>query len=606
MENKKEDRSSSFFIKGLSILWDLLGDEKGRIIKLVFVILCVEVVFLMIPYTLNLVVNALPNVIKHGYDKQFILLLVMATLAPVFALILNHFFKNPIFFKSIIRLENWWPVVVQQKMLALHQGYHEKENTGKKVTKINKGCDKMIELLGNILDGILPNVFYLLINFVIMLTLSPVLALIFFAPFIPMAVLVKRIYDKRVPSWNEWSSKNETSNGFLCQSIINVATVQGFIQEETEKRRMEEVRGSMEKIDLGIHLSMQKEMFFVGFVLRGAFSTALLTGIWFVSLSEVNIGTLVYLIATGGISMGSLQNIVRIYSKMMQDIVEVYRMKDLLSANIDVQNNNLDAKTGILSEYRGEFIFNNVSFYYSKKSRLILESFDMGISQGQMTAIIGKSGEGKSTVVRLLARVYDVSDGSITLDGRDIRTLDRNWYRGLFATVQQDVDIFDLSLRENIAYACPDASEDQILKAVNAAHLVSVLKKTGRFPDGLNTQVGERGVRLSGGERQRVGIARAYLALLNGAKVLILDEATSSLDSEAEKAIQEMIGKLRQEMSISIVAIAHRLSTIEMADKICVVDRGSIIEEGDHKRLVAHNGLYAKLVKLQQLGELRS
>jgi len=208
-------------------------------------------------------------------------------------------------------------------------------------------------------------------------------------------------------------------------------------------------------------------------------------------------------------------------------------------------------------------------------------------------------------MIRLISRMYDIDEGSIKLDGRDIRDLDLEYLRKIFAIVQQDVDIFDTTLLENIRYPDAEASEEQVIEALKASHLYEALQNLDRFPDGIKTQVGERGIRLSGGERQRVGIARAYIALLNGARVLILDEATSNLDSEAEKAIQKMIGKVREKLNISIIAIAHRLSTIQKADMIYVINNGNVAESGDHSRLVQENGLYAHLVELQKLGDLR-
>ena len=597
---ENNERSNTYFVKGVMMLWKLLGDQKNNVIKLVLIILCTEAVFLMIPYTIKTIIDFLPVVINDGVNDKFILLLSVVVCAPIVGLFLRHRLQEPLFMSSLITLENRWPVLAQEKLLKLHQGYHESENTGKKVAKVNKGCDRLVNIMVNILDMVVSRVFFLIVNFMIMLTISPLLTAIFFIPFIPTAIIIKRIYDKRVPLWDEWPSKNERANGMLCQSIINVSTVQGFVQEKYEQDSMYELRDSMRKLDLNIHLSMAKEMFFVTLILHGAFAASLITGIWLVISGDTSVGTLAYLVATGGTSMYCLQDIVRVYSRMMKDIVEAYRLDTLFNTEVEVQNNSSDMAQAMPES---SFVFEDVHFRYTGDN--ILDKLNLKISQGEMVALVGRSGCGKSTIIRLLARVYDVSGGSIRLDGVDIRENNRDSYRRLFATVQQDVDIFDASLRENIYYSFTGAPETQVLEAVNVAHLECILNDKRKFPDGLDTQVGERGVRLSGGEKQRVGIARAYLALLNGAKVLILDEATSSLDSEAERAIQEMIGKLRREMNISIVAIAHRLSTIEKADKICVVGDGKILEEGDHDRLVARNGLYAKLVRLQKLGELR-
>lgn len=223
-----------------------------------------------------------------------------------------------------------------------------------------------------------------------------------------------------------------------------------------------------------------------------------------------------------------------------------------------------------------------------------------------MLALVGPSGSGKSTVTKVLNRFYDVTSGSITLDGIDIRNLDRNWYRRLFAVVLQDVQIFDTTLKDNITYGLGEVSDTELQEALVASCLTETLADTQAFPNGLLTRVGEQGVKLSGGQRQRVGIARAYLALLYDARFLVLDEATSALDSATERDVQHMIETLREKRAdITIIAIAHRFSTIQSADRICVVKNGSILECGDHHSLLKQDGLYARLAGLQKLGEAR-
>lgn len=355
-------------------------------------------------------------------------------------------------------------------------------------------------------------------------------------------------------------------------------------------------------MDIKASLGIQKYLFTMGAVLNLCFVFTIVMGLFFVYNGTGTVGTVVFVIATGNVTIQNIWGIVNTYTRMMRDIVSAQRMKDLIDEKPSVQNMGGEL---VSSDYIGTIAFNDVGFCYGGKDDAVLNHLELTLKPGEMSAFVGKSGEGKTTIIRLLARMYDVTSGFITLDGTDIRDIDRDCYRRLFAIVQQDVEIFDTTLRKNIVYSSAEATDEEVSEAVEASYLSDMISHSGRFPDGLNTQVGERGIRLSGGERQRVGIARAYLALLCGARVLILDEATSSLDSESESAIQNMIGTLREKLSISIVAIAHRLSTINQANNIYVIGEGRVIEQGDHERLMAQNGLYSKLTDLQSAGLLR-
>lgn len=381
-----------------------------------------------------------------------------------------------------------------------------------------------------------------------------------------------------------------------------MATVQSYVQEDRERDRLGDVRNSMAELDTDIAIRIQTYFWLIGSLLHLSFVFTLAIAVYFVYEGTSSAGTIVYLIATGNVTLQSVWEISNIYSRIMRDLVAVERMKILLDEEAEIRN---EAEGVKLTSLRGEIQFKNVSFTYPGKEQPVLDHFSIEMKPGQMVALVGKSGEGKSTIVKLLCRMFDITEGEILLDGKNIQDLDLFWYRKLFATVQQDVDIFDASLLENIAYPCPEYTQEEIERALQAAHLLTMVQDTEKFPEGLQTMVGDRGVKLSGGERQRVGIARAYLALLKGARFLILDEATSSLDSEAESAIQAMIDDLHKDMPITIIAIAHRLSTIQKADSINVVQGGKIIEYGDHEKLMRHNGLYSRLVELQQLGEVR-
>lgn len=249
-----------------------------------------------------------------------------------------------------------------------------------------------------------------------------------------------------------------------------------------------------------------------------------------------------------------------------------------------------------LERVQGEVRFDNVVFRYNDESDPVLKGINLSIPAGQTLALVGRSGSGKSTLSSLLPRFYEIDEGAITIDGHDVRDVTLSSLRSQIAMVSQQVILFNDTIANNIAYACKEAvTREQIEAAAQAAHVMDFVKD---MPEGLDTLVGEDGVLLSGGQRQRIAIARA---LLRDAPILILDEATSALDTESERAIQGALETLQQ--GRTCLVIAHRLSTIENADQIVVMDKGAIVEQGDHNDLINHGGIYAQLQQLQ-MGDL--
>jgi ABC-type multidrug transport system fused ATPase/permease subunit len=238
---------------------------------------------------------------------------------------------------------------------------------------------------------------------------------------------------------------------------------------------------------------------------------------------------------------------------------------------------------------RGELVFDQVKFSYGAGS--VLNDFDLKIQPGEKIALVGTSGAGKSTIVKLLFRFYDLTSGAITVDGQNIKNVTQDSLRGSIALVPQEPILFHRSLFENIRYGKPDATEKDVMKAAKLAHCHEFIEK---LPQGYETQVGERGVKLSGGERQRVAIARA---ILKNAPILVLDEATSSLDSESEGLIQDALRSLMR--GKTTIVIAHRLSTIMSMDRIVIMDQGKVADTGTHAELLQKTGIYQKLWNLQ-------
>jgi ATP-binding cassette subfamily B multidrug efflux pump len=248
-----------------------------------------------------------------------------------------------------------------------------------------------------------------------------------------------------------------------------------------------------------------------------------------------------------------------------------------------------DAKPLVVSE--GYVQFNQVQFAYPEQKR-VLENFQLTIKPGEKIGLVGRSGAGKSTAVNLLLRFYEVQAGEVLIDGQDVKAVTQNSLREKIGMVTQDTSLLHRSVRENILYGKPDASEAELLAACSKAEALGFIAEL-TDPDGLkgfDAQVGERGIKLSGGQRQRIAIARA---LLKDAPILVLDEATSALDSEVEAAIQENLYKLME--GKSVIAIAHRLSTISAMDRLVVMDQGKVVEQGTHQELIAQGGIYSSL-----------
>ena len=373
--------------------------------------------------------------------------------------------------------------------------------------------------------------------------------------------------------------------GTADEAFSQIRTVQSFVREEEETRRY----GAMlaDVVEAAIRRARLRALFFgvVGFVAFAGVVAVLWQGGRLVLEGLLTPGALVSFLLyaiTVAAAVGALASLFGAYQEAVGAATRVFELLDMHPSVAEPAH-----PTPLRRPVRGDVVVDRVSFRYGDSLPLALDEVSLRIAPGQVVALVGPSGAGKTTLASLLPRFWDVTSGRITIDGIDVRDLSFADLRGAIGIVPQEPALFSGSVRENIAYASPNASEAAVLAAARAAHAIEFIE---RLPDGLETRVGERGVKLSGGQRQRIAIARVFL---KDPAVVVLDEATSSLDGESERLIEQaMVDLLRGR---STLIIAHRLTTVRRADQVVVLDHGRVVETGTHDSLLDQAGLYAKL-----------
>jgi ATP-binding cassette subfamily B protein len=312
--------------------------------------------------------------------------------------------------------------------------------------------------------------------------------------------------------------------------------------------------------------------------------TTVAGGAVLIYLGKVPVYDLVVFILYVGIVLPPIDRLIHFTEQLQQGMAAFERFVEVMDIQSDIED---------LPDARPLVVFEQVSFHYEGQKQQVLDEVDVSIPGGSTVAIVGESGVGKSTLVSLIPRFYEPQSGRILIDGQDIAHVKKHSLRKQIGFVQQNVFLFDGTIRENLRYGKSDADDQQMWEALEQANLSAFIHS---LPDGLDTEVGERGTRLSGGQKQRLSIARVFL---KNPPILIFDEATSSLDSESEVQIQDAFARLAQNRTA--VVIAHRLTTVRNADIICVLSNGKIVESGNHDSLLALNGVYARLYRNQKL-----
>jgi len=592
-EQKINVAERGFDIKGFwRRLWELLLPVHGEMKKVLYLMLVVEITRLAGPYILKLIIDLITNFSTEKVVQIAVLILAMFLVNELVSVL--QFTNDKRIFKILASTESNLSGQAHEKLIYLGLGYHEKENSGSKVSKVQRGVDKISDLLSNLSWEVAPTILQIIFTTAVLFWVDwrfGVVVLFFVPIFVFLTIRVnRRVFPLRKKRFDNY----EKAAGLMSQSIVNINTVKSFTQEKRECTRFGKLR---EELRSGIMLEygqILKQNLKRNFVIDSGRLFILLFGAYLVWQGNITVGTLVFVFTISEKALISLYRISRLYDRIMESSEAVERIYELSKEKTDIKN----PRSGIAPKnIKGNLEFKDMSFAYADSKLMALRNINLVIPQGATTALIGPSGGGKTTLARMMYRHYDPTEGQVLLDGKDLKEYDLYGFRKFFAIVPQDVEIFNASVAENIAYAKPSASKQEIQAAAKIANAEEFIKQLN---DGYDTVVGERGIKLSGGQRQRVGIARAILA---NPKVLIFDEATSNLDSYSEHLIQDAMDKISKNRTV--IVIAHRLSTIKKADKIVVLENGMVVETGSHLELSKVNdGLYKKLLDLQQMGDV--
>lgn len=568
--------------KTLAIFWNEIAKQKSQFVFYSIVIPINRLLYIvLLPFLFSLIVQSL---ILHPHDWQYpMILLGIGVVVSALALVTAY-----TGFSALFRHEEKIRTMLIKKAMNHLMLHSDQFFANRKIGSLSGDVIVFGGSLVTFFDIIFLQASGLVINFIASLAIiafmSPVLLLpLGFATVFLVWRSIKAVA-VRGPIRHERKRLISQLNGTIADILGNQQIVRYFANKDREvarvasdRQRIEDIQ--FEEINIFQHENIARQAILFGFQIA-----TIGICIWLATTGNVTIAALVFAISYLGRLTGSLFEITPIIRGLEQLFIDAANITEILYEAPEVQDKT-DATE--LTVTKGKIDINDIVFHYAKSTDRTINNLSLHIKPGERIGLAGHSGGGKTTLTKLLLRFADVASGTIEIDGQNIADVSQDSLRSNIAYVPQEPYLFHRSLRDNIAYAKPDATDKEILRAVKQANAYEFIKD---LPDGLDTIVGERGVKLSGGQRQRIAIARA---ILKNAPILILDEATSALDSESEKLIQTALEKLMKHRTS--VVVAHRLSTISQLDRIVVIKGGTIAEQGRHDELLKRKGIYAKL-----------
>jgi len=582
--NRPKGRS----VKNLRMVWSFALRYPGHIAIAGLALLVAAGATSGIPYAFKLIID---KGFAHGTGTsrdiarwfEYLLLLVgVLSLATA----VRYYFVSWLGERTVADIR----VAVHRNLLRLSPGFFEENRPAEITSRLTVDTTIIEQVVGTTVSIALRNTILGVACIVILFALAPRLALSILGGAI-LVVIPLAVLGRRVRAISTRSQDRIADVGTVTSEVLGaMKIVQAFNQQKREATRFADAVGR-------VFATAKRRIFvraimtaFAIFIIFGSITMIIWQGAIDVAAGRITGGTIAAFVLYGGLLAGAFGNLTEVYGDLLRAAGASERLSELLHAEPDIR---APAKPVKLPEpAEGALIFENVTFHYpTRRETSALNDLSLSVRPRERLALVGPSGAGKTTIFQLAERFYDPQSGRVLLDGVDLRDADPADIRQRIAMVPQETVMFAASARDNLRYGNWDASEDQLWEAARDAHAEEFIRA---LPDGLDTYMGEGGARLSGGQRQRIAIARA---LLRDAPLLLLDEATSALDAESERLVQDALDRLMADRTT--IVIAHRLATVRAADRIVVMDKGQIVEEGTHATLNARGGLYARLARLQ-------